>query len=462
MTAEFVYLTLDQDPSGGQDRIDVPVTHCSTLEMLFDLPGEVMGILIDSADANAVESALVAIRSQPETAVKAVFVRAAVAGHANHLADGVADSVDSAYHQAAAIDARLQDLDSSHFSDRDAVMLRLLAFLYARPQASFEPVQHWSYPMLYRFPVVDAMVGAGEDGANWLDRMKQRSLLRHGPLTDRIRLCPSCDHAHLNYVDVCPNCAGIDIVQKPFLHCFTCGHVSPEEAFVEKGYLGCPNCKTRLRHIGADYDRALEAYSCNGCGHMFQEPEVTAHCQHCGTRSKPDDLLPHNVHPYDITEQGITAVKTGMIEDVYAMLDTLDNVNPAVFEAIMDWLLKLNLRHPDVSFGLIGVRLTNLLELTASIGRRRVSDLMDGFIARIRALLRTTDLTAHTSRRTLWILLPKTNAPGCDAVLERILDTQHHTHQDEGVALDINTVRFCAPQHILEGESASLLLARLG
>ena len=35
--------------------------------------------------------------------------------------------------------------------------------------------------------------------------------------------------------------------------------------FLSSGALACPKCTTRLRHIGADYDRPLENHTCNVC-----------------------------------------------------------------------------------------------------------------------------------------------------------------------------------------------------
>ena len=52
--------------------------------------------------------------------------------------------------------------------------------------------------------------------------------------------------------------------------------------------------------------------------------------------------------------------------------------------------------------------------------------------------------------------------PGSNTcLLSRIAETQQNTRQQEGVALEINTVCFCAPNDSQEGESAALLLARL-
>ncbi|WP_319522940.1 hypothetical protein [uncultured Desulfosarcina sp.] len=462
MTIEFAYLSLDRsDATLPPEALDCSANAYASIDDLFASKTKIMGIAIDTADAHKADTALRALRGNPETAVKPIFLFTPFEGDFVGLADGVAASMAEAFGQASRIHARLTKLDESLFEDREAIFFRLLAFLYARPGVSYEPVQHWSFSTLYRFSLVDALLGDEENSALWLRTLANRGLLQQGTLKDRIRLCPQCEKAHLNFVDICPNCTSIDIVQKPFLHCFACGHVAPEDAFIEKGYLGCPNCSARLRHIGADYDRALESYQCQACGHVFEESDVTAHCQHCGTKSRVTDLLPHNIYAYEITEQGVAAVKTGMLEDVYALLDRLDNINPKVFEAILDWLLKVNRRHADVSFSLIGIRLMNVLELTETIGRRRITELMDGFVSRIRELVRTTDLTMRNDRQNFWLLLPKTDVPGSRVVLERIIETQQYTRQEEGVALDINTVRFCAPDDALEGESAPLLLARL-
>lgn len=461
MTAEFAYLALDHTESKEACRFTIPVTCYTSMDDFLSAETVIMGAAIGTTDRPTAESALIALRGRPQTSVKPIFLLSPMAGNAVNLADGVADSVEAAYREAKEIEDRLKDLDNSLFTDRDAAIFRLLAFLYARPHFSYEPIQHWSYPMLYRFPLVDSILGEDENSGIWLNNLVERNLLKHGGLKDRIRLCPECEHAHLNYVDVCPNCTSLDIIQRPFLHCFACGHVSTEEAFIEKGYLGCPNCSSRLRHIGVDYDRALESYSCHSCGHVFEEPDVTAVCQQCATRSEPNDLLPHSVYRYEITEQGIAAVKTGMLEDVYALLDSLNNVNPTFFEAILDWLLKLNRRHEDVTFSLIGIRLLNVLELTEAIGRRRVTELMDGFVGRIRELIRATDLTTRTSRQNFWILLPKTDDTGSGVVLSRIVETQQNTRQQEGVALEINTACFCAPNDSQNGESSPVLLARL-
>ena len=183
-------------------------------------------------------------------------------------------------------------------------------------------------------------------------------------------------------------------MQQPFLHCFTCGHVSSEEQFISPAGLACPNCRAKLRHIGTDYDRALESYSCHGCGHVFSEPKIIPRCQHCTAKNAPEDTVPRNIHSYRITDQGVIAARTGSLDDVYALLDSLNNINPAYFTHLIDWVVDLS-RHPEDEFSIIGIGLSNIVELTDKIGRRRTGELMDGFAGHIRSIVRGTDLTAH-------------------------------------------------------------------
>jgi GGDEF domain-containing protein len=305
------------------------------------------------------------------------------------------------------------------------------------------------------------MLDPAENTERLLKNLTDRRLLKNAALINRLRQCPQCEGVHLIFVDVCPNCTSIDISQKPFLHCFACGNVAPEENFLTRGILTCPNCASLLRHIGADYDRPLENYVCNDCGQASMEPDVIAQCQHCETNTKPEELVPRNVHCLEITERGQLAARTGSLEDLDALQDSLNNVSHGHFEFQVDWLLSLCQRHAEECFSLIGLRLQNIIELTERIGRYRMAKLMDEFVGRIRESLRPTDLTARTTQHNLWILLPKTDRPNCNVVLERISEMKTYTKQDEGVSLEFSSVTFSAPQDMNKGETAKLLLARL-
>jgi GGDEF domain-containing protein len=280
-------------------------------------------------------------------------------------------------------------------------------------------------------------------------------------LLSRLRHCPKCDGCHHNFVDICPHSGSIDIQQKPFLHCFTCGHVAPEENFLSRGILVCPNCRSTLRHIGADYDRPMENYVCRDCGKSFVEPAVIAHCLTCGAENNPDALVPRQIQALRLAPRGSTAARTGSLEDIYALLDNLNYVRPQHFESLVDWLLAICRRHREERFSLLGIRLRNIETLTDRLGRHRVAELIDGFAVRLRETIRRTDLSTRSSQRSLWLLLPKTDCPACTLLLQRVTEIGEQTRQPEGPQLEFDLVTFNAPDEMMPEESARLLMARL-
>ncbi|WP_092387130.1 TackOD1 domain-containing metal-binding protein [Halopseudomonas salegens] len=133
---------------------------------------------------------------------------------------------------------------------------RVVAWLWTRPHASLLPVRNTTVAHMYSYPLISAF--ANDQPVNemaWLRLMSEQGWFAAGELIDRIRLCSKCNSARLNYVDLCPECNALDIAREPALHCFTCGHVAAQENFLKDGMMLCPNCLTRLRHIGSDYDR---------------------------------------------------------------------------------------------------------------------------------------------------------------------------------------------------------------
>ena len=95
------------------------------------------------------------------------------------------------------------------------------------------------------------------------------------------------------------------------------------------------------------------------------------------------------------------------------------------------------------------------------LGHDRVSALLEGFAERIRAILRTTDLTTRTAEHDFWLLLPRTDLKGREVVLGRIMDIRAATKQPEGLELRLENACFTAPEDALGGEDAELVMARL-
>ncbi|MDX9841690.1 MAG: hypothetical protein RBS95_09550 [Desulfobulbus sp.] len=266
-------------------------------------PGSVF--VLSLADRDSAFRLLHALRQDPRTGLQPMFTTTAFGFPLDQVSDGRVESPLDAYTRARSIVDRLGRLDESVFAPGASDQLRILGYLYSRPELHLVPQRLWSSEGFYSYPVLEAMLGTQQLVAARLLALCDRKLLRRGQLNDRVRHCPACDGAHLNFVDLCPNCRHLDIVQQPFLHCFTCGAVAPEERFVDQDGLRCPNCYGRLRHIGTDYDRPLENFSCTNCGHTFIEPEVQARCMHCTTLTPPDRLTPRTVCTYELTDLGV-------------------------------------------------------------------------------------------------------------------------------------------------------------
>ena len=420
-------------------------------------PGSVF--VLSLADRDSAYRLLHALRQDPRTGLQPVFTTTAFGFPLDQVSDGRVESALDAYTRARAIVDRLGRLDESVFAPGASDQLRILGYLYSRPELHLVPQRLWSSEGFYSYPVLEAMLGTPQLVAARLLALCDRKLLRRGQLNDRVRHCPACDGAHLNFVDLCPNCRHLDIVQQPFLHCFTCGAVAPEERFVDQDGLRCPNCYARLRHIGTDYDRPLENFSCTSCGHTFIEPEVQARCMHCTTLTPPDRLTPRTVCTYELTDLGVQAAESGTMEDVFALLDTVNSVSPTYFLNLVNWLLALARRHQEERFTIIGLRLQNMVELNARLGQQPVLDMMDTLATRLRELVRSTDLSTRTGQQMFWLLLPKTGQAQHRIVLDRILALRNLLPDGDGI--DFETVVFSAPEDMQPDETGKLLLARL-
>jgi GGDEF domain-containing protein len=412
--------------------------------------------IIGSNDSVKAMALIKSLRGDTKLGLIPLFSFSSFGEPMDRLLDGIVKNTGEAVEKAVAIAEAFGEIDAEYMEESDSDTYRLLALLYSRPTALLDPYRHWQNESYYSFPLIDAIFGE-MNGSALIEGLIDRKLVEPSRLIDRLRLCPKCNGAHLNYIDVCPNCRAIDIVNQPFLHCFACGHVAPEEYFLTQDALLCPNCKGRLRHIGSDYDRPLENFHCRECEHIFVDPAVSCHCMHCGSASDPDALAPKLIYAYQLTEKGRISATTGSVEDIFSLFDNLNNVNPIVFESIIDWLLSLCRRHDDEHFSLIAIRMVNVMELTDQLGRHKAKEVIDEFARRVRELIRSTDLTTRTNQNTLWLLLPKTPSSGNQIVLKRILEIQTENEVD----LQIATASYHAPSQSIEAETTKLLMARL-
>lgn len=436
---------------------DVTIRSQPSLPPVSEL-AQSLAIIIDQPNA---EELCCALRSSRETCLipLAVLPKPGLTPKTLSLVDVVTESLDEVLEVSRQIRERLSGLPvTANMATQD---LRLLTFLASRGRAPLSVVLAPDQARLYAHPLAACLADPDEDVPVWLDNLVRRGLLARHTLVDRVRTCPRCSSSRFNFVDVSPDDNSLNIMKVPFLHCFVCGHVAPQANFTRQGTLECPNCLTRLRHIGTDYDRPAESWVNEDTGAYFVEPKVVARCLDCTAVLNPEELGVRQIVNLSLTDRGEVSAKAGALDDLYDLLDNLNYVVPAYFNQLLDWLIMLTRRYPTDAFTIIGLRMDNILELTNSLGHEATSILLDTFCGRLKELLRTTDVTTRTGRRLFWLLLPKTPEAGRKIILGRIMALAEYTRQPSGEQLNYSSVAVTIPDDIKDKEDASLLLARL-
>ena len=337
----------------------------------------------------------------------------------------------------------------------------LMRFLLMRPNYVIKPQHEWSHARRYRYPILEVFGGPKIDTDAWLKRLVSQRTLQSVELIDRQKECTFCKSAQLSFIDVCPNCSDIDINKQISLHCFTCGNVAAQDDFMNNGVLVCPNCSTRLRHIGADYDRPLENYRCNSCAHYFIEGNVLCRCAMCEHTMAPAELQQNDIRSWKLSDHGRLTAMHGNSDDLFDVFNQLNYIPYELFIHDLNWLLIQANRYKATNFSVLGLYFSNIPELTSKIGHQDVFQLLEGFSEHIRSLIRRTDLCARAVENTIWILLPHTDHEGVKGLESRIKVAAQLTKQPEDHLLICDMEHFSSGESSPVEEDAKLLLAQM-
>ncbi|CUA81600.1 GGDEF domain [Gulbenkiania indica] len=377
-------------------------------------------VLLNPQTAEAHRAWLYRLRSDgrgSQVLIFSLWPEAELDADSRELLDGSWPGATAAAEAASRWAGRQTSMQLSH---PDEATQRVLGFLFARDRRALTPVPDWQAPLLYRYPVLDTAAGAGTPAMELMQRLRRRNLLAPSRLVDRVRTCPACHHAHVSYVDRCPVCHALDIEQTPAIHCFTCGFVAPQERFRRQGVLECPNCQTRLRHIGADYDRPMENYHCNACNELFVEPEVVARCLECSETHTPEDLAIQPIEVLELTEEGQLLCRHGQLLQTLVPLSTLEIISPDLFRFTLRWTDLLAARYPQQGYSLLALYFANVPQLIDAHGYARTNEILEGLAERLREYLRSTDLVTRTDDNLYWMLFPNTDLNGMAALRQKL------------------------------------------
>lgn len=395
--------------------------------------------------------------------------------------DGVGSTKEDILPYASEILSKMMNISIETNAANDD--LRLLTFLFCRGDMySLSPLALAASPWIYEYPAAFLIGGFADktlqtvfpfcsfaeknffkatmrSSTEWLVSLCTQGFLATMGLVDRIRICPHCHTGILNYIDSCPVCGSIDFTKKKMIHCFTCGHVAPEENFKNGMMLICPRCNVTLRHIGSDYDRPVESYVCNSCGERFIEPEVNAHCLNCRQKSATEDLVVRQLYNYGMTAKGKRAVQLGVVDFEFSLFDNNRNVLPLYFYQVTDWLLQMKARYRDEDFSLLCIKIVGLEAIESTAGITQFKNLVDELAMRIRELVRLTDITTSTGANTFWVLLPRTNQKGGEILASRIEKLADMVSLENGANINIQVKCFSIPtEYAKRGPVAEMLL----
>ncbi|MBK2125841.1 hypothetical protein [Fangia hongkongensis] len=226
--------------------------------------------------------------------------------------------------------------------------------------------------------------------------------------------CKSCLASQLCFTDHCPECHSQNLTSSDFLHCFSCGNIAPEDHFMQSDQLICKQCKAKLRHIGIDYDRALENEICNDCGAVFQQSHLSAECMHCETIQETDELVKCSVYQYRLTKEA--GMQLSEFSKYDAMFHKTDHyIKPIFYCRFLEWGLDMKDIHPAYEYALLSVRLTQAASLFEKSELNRL-------VKMLVSNLRKTDMFTYIEPDMIWILLPNTQADDAFIVQNRIDD----------------------------------------
>ena len=432
-------------------------THFTDLTALLAHPTFDAVILDASPEEN--RGLLSELRAHPHYALSLIYCRDQQDPTVLALSDGSAGDWPSIERQCLQHRERLAVFNNGR--PPQTLQAQLLAYLWLRAPGRLQALRDTGNPQHYDFPLVRCLGGDTLNSQAFVRELAQRGLLESTALVDRIRLCRRCGSGQLNYVDVCTECNSLDIRRQASLHCFTCGHIGRQAEFLKDGALVCPNCLSRLRHIGSDYDRPLENYTCNQCQAFFIDADIEARCLDCGEAHSPDQLQVREIRDYQLSEAGMLAARQGLERDSEQLFGGLAMVGANTFRTLLDWQLELIDRHKAPQFALLGLRFHNLGRVLERLGPQRGHALLDALIERIQVAIRDTDRCTRTSEEQLWLLLMYTDGQGLERVVQRLNQISELFVGQELQDIRLATVGCVAPEGLFEKETAELLMARL-
>ncbi|MBU2521907.1 MAG: diguanylate cyclase [Proteobacteria bacterium] len=300
--------------------------------------------------------------------------------------------------------------------------LLILRFLYTRDGYLLTPVRNITSAIGYSYPLVQLLLDVTPGKEIVPIEELGESLLLKGKMTDKIHLCPFCEHFQINFREVCPNCHSLKIDEEATIHHYRCAYVGREKEFKDGFVLRCPKCGRELRHIGVDYDKPSEGSWCNECGGNFSEPIVRCFCISCAKTFPGEDALLKQINIYSLTSEGYRAAEEGILPG-FGIVDILRKVVGSYkFEVFKEFfrLEALRCKRYKYKSTLVHLSVKNFKEIVDQEGISHTKKLRDELTSVFNATFRDTDILTDLSDSENLIILTHTDIENANIGMERL------------------------------------------
>ena len=291
----------------------------------------------------------------------------------------------------------------------------MIIWLWVDEKRKLLPKKNSQLESLFTYPLLEAYQNRKNTHYVYLNYLIDEQLIRKESLINKIRNCSKCDSGHLNYVETCNSCNSINIEEVSSLHCFNCGHVNNQELFLKINSIECPNCYSKLKHIGLDYDRPIENFHCKDCDHKFSNAETCAFCLSCDHQNDINNLKIHHIYEYGIGNKANELIKFG-IQYKIPELNIEGQVNLDYFINMLEWINKISIRHQQEHLFLA----LSIKQKKGTIQEAEIIEITKEITTRFNDLLRNTDICCQPKEEVLFLFLPMTNECSISVIENKI------------------------------------------
>jgi len=165
---------------------------------------------------------------------------------------------------------------------------------------------------IYRYPVVEKIVGASELVDDFLKQLTNANILKR-ELYDRTVYCPKCGSVRISIHYDCPYCKSFNVEKSALVEHMSCGYIDTEEKFHTKEKLVCPRCNKELTKPDLDYRKAGVWCICHNCGKNFDIPVASHFCRDCHSAFSYEDAGFWDFYAYTLTAEARKEASLGWI-----------------------------------------------------------------------------------------------------------------------------------------------------